>query len=95
MSQPPVSQLETFPLRQTARAEAARCYAEAGEIERALAAYQGFRTRGFELVAVFDSDPKKIGLRANRRVTFFNGEIECRLLRYELYGGSKKQRKNP
>jgi tetratricopeptide (TPR) repeat protein len=31
--------IESFPLGQTARAEAARCYAEAGEIIRALAAY--------------------------------------------------------
>lgn len=31
--------VERFPLRHTARAEAARCYAEAGEVERALAAF--------------------------------------------------------
>lgn len=31
--------VKSFPLRQTARAEAARCYAEAGEDTRALAAY--------------------------------------------------------
>jgi tetratricopeptide (TPR) repeat protein len=31
--------VESFPLRQTARAEAARCYAEGGDVERALAAY--------------------------------------------------------
>jgi putative N6-adenine-specific DNA methylase len=28
---------------------------------------------------------KKVGLRAKRRVPFFNGRIECRLLEYELY----------
>jgi 23S rRNA G2445 N2-methylase RlmL len=28
---------------------------------------------------------KKVGLRAKRRVPFFNGKIECRLLEYELY----------
>jgi 23S rRNA G2445 N2-methylase RlmL len=28
---------------------------------------------------------KKVGLRAKRRVPFFNGGIECRLLEYELY----------
>lgn len=37
---------------------------------------------------------KKVGLRAKRRVQFFNGGIECRLLEYELYEGSRK-RKNP
>ena len=34
---------------------------------------------------------KRVGLRTKRRIPFFNGEIECRLLEYELYGGSKKQ----
>ena len=33
----------------------------AGNIGRALVAYQGFRTRGFELVAVFDTDPDMVG----------------------------------
>ena len=33
---------------------------------------------------------KKVGLRTKRRLTFFNGEIECRLLEYELYTGSLK-----
>lgn len=33
---------------------------------------------------------KKIGLRTKRRLTFYNGEIECRLLEYELYAGSHK-----
>ncbi|MGV8078792.1 MAG: class I SAM-dependent RNA methyltransferase [Syntrophales bacterium] len=34
---------------------------------------------------------KRIGLRTSRRILFFNGDIECRLLLYELYGGSRKQ----
>lgn len=33
---------------------------------------------------------KKVGLRASSRTTFFNSTIECRLLEYELYKGSKK-----
>jgi len=33
---------------------------------------------------------KKVGLKAKRRIEFFNGKIDCRLLEYELYGGSKK-----
>ena len=33
---------------------------------------------------------KKVGLRTKRRLVFYNGEIECRLLEYELYAGSKK-----
>jgi len=35
---------------------------------------------------------KKVGLRTNRRITFFNGPIECRLLEYDLYEGSKKSK---
>ncbi len=34
---------------------------------------------------------KKVGLRTKRRITFFNGDIECRLLEYELYQGSKRR----
>jgi len=33
---------------------------------------------------------KKVGLRTKRRILFYNGEIECRLLEYELYEGSRK-----
>ena len=43
--------------------------------------------RGF----VFTGNPalaKKIGLRASRRIPFFNSGIECRLLEYDLYPGS-------
>lgn len=33
---------------------------------------------------------KKIGLKASRRIEFFNGKIDCRLLEYELYAGTKR-----
>jgi len=33
---------------------------------------------------------KKVGLRTKRRIPFYNGPIECRLLEYELYWGSRK-----
>jgi len=32
---------------------------------------------------------KKIGLKAKRRVEFYSGQIDCRLLEYELYAGTK------
>lgn len=38
----------------------------AGNLGRAVTAYQGFRAKGFELVAAFDSDPGKIGQRVGR-----------------------------
>lgn len=34
---------------------------------------------------------KKIGLKANRRIEFYTGKIDCRLLEYELYGGSRRE----
>ena len=33
---------------------------------------------------------KKIGLKATRRIEFYNGKIDCRLLEYELYAGTKR-----
>lgn len=41
---------------------------------------------------VFTGNPdlaKKIGLRASRRFEFYNGKLDCRLLQYELYDGSR------
>lgn len=32
---------------------------------------------------------KQVGLKAARRIEFFNGKIDCRLLEYELYQGSR------
>lgn len=34
---------------------------------------------------------KKIGLKANRRIEFYTSTIDCRLLEYELYSGSKNK----
>jgi len=36
---------------------------------------------------------KKIGLKAKRRIEFYNSTIDCRLLEYELYAGSKREEK--
>jgi putative N6-adenine-specific DNA methylase len=33
---------------------------------------------------------KKVGLKTRRRLSFFNGPIECRLLEYDLYEGSRR-----
>ncbi len=46
---------------------------------------------------VFTGNPslaKRVGLRPKRRLQFFNGAIECRLLQYDLYEGSKKMRRS-
>jgi putative N6-adenine-specific DNA methylase len=38
---------------------------------------------------------KSIGLRPSRRIHIFNGSLECRYLKFDLYDGSKKAVKNP
>jgi putative N6-adenine-specific DNA methylase len=45
---------------------------------------------------VFTGNPdlaKKVGLSAKRRIEFYNGKLDCRLLEYELYDGSKREPK--
>ncbi|HUP11209.1 MAG TPA: hypothetical protein VM187_03325, partial [Niastella sp.] len=36
---------------------------------------------------------KKIGLKAKRKIEFFTGKIDCRLLEYELYTGTRRAEK--
>ncbi len=38
---------------------------------------------------------KKVGLKANRRIEFYSAKLDCRLLEYELYGGSRRQNPRP
>lgn len=33
---------------------------------------------------------KSVGLRTSRKIQLFNGPLECRFVKYELYKGSKK-----
>ena len=37
---------------------------------------------------------KKIGLKPKRRIEFYTGKIDCRLLEYELYGGTRRADKS-
>jgi len=44
---------------------------------------------------VFTGTPelmRSVGLKVKRKIKFMNAKIECRLLEYELYAGSKKQK---
>jgi 23S rRNA G2445 N2-methylase RlmL len=36
---------------------------------------------------------KKIGLKTSKRTEFYNAKIDCRLLEYELYSGSRREKK--
>jgi putative N6-adenine-specific DNA methylase len=49
---------------------------------------QGYR--GYVFTGNLDL-AKKVGLRTNRRIPFYNGPIECRLLEYDLYEGSRER----
>ncbi len=42
---------------------------------------------------IFTGNPdlaKKIGLKANKKIEFYNGKLDCRMLEYELYDGSRR-----
>ncbi|OEJ99708.1 THUMP domain-containing class I SAM-dependent RNA methyltransferase [Roseivirga misakiensis] len=61
-------------------------YAEIGDFfKKSCQGYTGFVFTGNLNLA------KRIGLRTSARTPFFNGRIECRLLKYELYQGTKKR----
>jgi putative N6-adenine-specific DNA methylase len=66
--------------------------AKLGEIYREIGDFfknrcQGYR--GYIFTGNLDL-AKQVGLRTKRRMPFYNGPIECRLLEYELYRGSRK-----
>jgi putative N6-adenine-specific DNA methylase len=46
--------------------------------------YKGFIFTGNPMLA------KKIGLKPNRKIEFVNGNIECRLLMFDIYEGTKR-----
>jgi len=70
-----------------------------GEIEKLNETYKGIGDffkkrckgyRGYIFTGNFDL-AKKVGLRTKRRIPFFNANIECRLLEYDLYEGTRKR----
>lgn len=72
--------------------------ARMGEIKELESVYRGIgdffkqKCRGYTGY-LFTGNPdlaKKVGLKAKRKIPFFNGPIECRLLEFELYEGSRK-----
>jgi redox-sensing transcriptional repressor len=56
----------------------------AGKIGSALVQYRGFRQRGFDIVALFDSDPAKIGRTYDGLVVRDVAELEQELARESL-----------
>ena len=57
-------------------------------LKQKCAGYTGYLLMGNKELAA------KIGLKASRRMVFYNGKIECRLLKYELYKGTRQPRNN-
>lgn len=60
-------------------------YARIGDFfKQKCAGYTGFIFTGNRNLA------KHVGLRASRRIEFWNARIDCRLMRYELYRGTRE-----
>jgi redox-sensing transcriptional repressor len=53
----------------------------AGKIGSALVQYRGFRPRGFDIVAIFDSDPTKVGRQWNGLTIHDVAELEDEIAR--------------
>lgn len=66
-------------------AEMAAFYKSIGDVLKTN--FQGYDA--FVLTGNLDA-AKSVGLKAARRVPLFNGPIDCRLLKYELYQGSRR-----
>ncbi len=61
-------------------------YREIGDFfKKRCGGYQGYLFTGNASLG------KQVGLRTKRRITFYNGEIECRLMEYELYAGTRRK----
>ncbi|MEX2591252.1 MAG: class I SAM-dependent RNA methyltransferase [Anditalea sp.] len=65
--------------------ELIQTYGEIGDfMKKRCAGYKGYVFTGNLDLS------KKVGLKAKRRIEFYNGTIDCRLLQYELYKGSRE-----
>lgn len=49
------------------------------------------QTTAWIISSDFQSGLKHVGLRSSRKVKVFNGKLECRFVKYEMYEGSKKK----
>ena len=48
-------------------------------------------TNAWFITSDFDQGLKSVGLRTSRKIKVFNGKLECRFVKYEMYKGSKKK----
>jgi redox-sensing transcriptional repressor len=56
----------------------------AGKIGSALVQYRGFRQRGFDIIAIFDSDPAKIGRQWNGLTVLDVASLEKEVARHPI-----------
>lgn len=68
----------------------AETYAAIGDFfKQRLSGWRGYVFTGNSELA------KRVGLRPKRRIPFYNAKIECRLLEFELYQGTRRQPREP
>ena len=68
--------------------EAERFYKQIGDSLKQH--YQG--TTAWMISSDFSNGLKHVGLRPSRKVKVFNGKLECRFVKYEMYQGSRKKK---
>ncbi len=49
-------------------------------------------TNAWFITSDFDMGLKSVGLRTSKKIKVYNGKLECRFVKYEMYKGSKKRR---
>ena len=50
-------------------------------------------TSAWLITSDFESGLKSVGLRTSRKIKVYNGKLECRFVKYEMYSGSRKTSK--
>ncbi len=50
-------------------------------------------TSAWLITSDFESGLKNVGLRTSRKIKVYNGKLECRFVKYEMYSGSRKASK--
>ena len=50
-------------------------------------------TTAWLITSDFEDGLKNVGLRTSRKIKVFNGKLECKFVKYEMYSGSRKASK--
>ncbi len=52
-------------------------------------------TDAWLITSDFQQGLKSVGLRTSKKIPVYNGKLDCRFVKYEMYEGSKKAKKQP